>query len=54
MDLSSSNSYLNGKLFGFMKILPVRPYFGLTVNFFTIIGLLVIFISQNKSFAPKH
>ena len=54
LDLSSSNSYLNGTLFGFFKQLPIRPYFGLKIDLLTIISLLVIFTSKNQFFALKR
>ena len=54
LDLISSNSYLNGTVFGFLKILPIRSYFALKVEVLTIIGLLVIATSKNQMFAPKR
>ena len=54
LDLSSSNSYLNGTLLGVLKVYQFGPILALKFDILTIIGLLVIFTSKNKIFAPKR
>ena len=44
--LRSSYSYLNGTLFGFLKMIQFGPILALKIDFLTIIGLLAIFTTK--------